>query len=89
MHHAGGVQENGHVTSRPGDLNRLAARATNHCLTAAGRRPRRPQVTRRAPGNLAYGLAVVAKTSVRLVVLPEFARTKTGTKVFPIVASPS
>jgi hypothetical protein len=33
IHHAGGVHENDHVTSKPGDLNRLAARATNHCLT--------------------------------------------------------
>jgi hypothetical protein len=33
IHHAGRVHENDHVTSKPGDLNWLAGRATNHCLT--------------------------------------------------------
>jgi hypothetical protein len=33
MSRAGGAHEHGHVIGRPGDLNRLAAQATNHCLT--------------------------------------------------------
>lgn len=68
----------------------LAAHTSRNTVQEDGRSAgARPVNAAGAWEMVRYGLAVVSKTSVRFVVLPEFACTNTGTNVFPIVASPS
>src|SRR5437870_11286000 len=53
-----------------------------------GGRPRNGGPPSSAP-SVGYGMTVVANTSVRLDMLPEFAWTKNGTNSRPIAVSPS